>query len=289
MGWTDCGAVPPRRSNSSRDQAVLAFAASLTAPRGGAVTRDNLLDLHSYEPDAAVMDARSFELSESSGTTAGALWIRVRAASPEHLFRYHVVKRMLDILLVIASSPVLLPLFGIVAAAVWLSSPGPIFFSHRRIRRHGEFFTMWKFRTMCINSAEVLENYLNEHPQARVEWRKTHKLKKDPRVTRVGRFLRRTSLDELPQLWNVLNGTMSLVGPRPIVAAEVEKYGEFFADYCLVKPGITGLWQVSGRSELTYRQRVQLDRQYAHNWSLRGDLKILARTWTSVVNREGAY
>ncbi len=148
---------------------------------------------------------------------------------------------------------------------------------------------MWKFRTMCINSGEVLQRYLQAHPEARAEWRATHKLKSDPRVTQVGRFLRKTSLDELPQLWNVLNGTMSLVGPRPIVAAEVEKYGEQFCDYCAVKPGITGLWQVSGRSELSYARRVELDRHYAQNWSLGADARILLRTWSSVVNREGAY
>ena len=114
-------------------------------------------------------------------------------------------------------------------------------------------------------------------------------MKVDPRITPVGNFLRRSSLDELPQLWNVFTGSMSLVGPRPIVAAEVEKYGEFFADYCLVKPGITGLWQVSGRSATSYTERVQLDRQYAHNWSLLGDIKILAKTLPSVMNQDGAY
>ena len=178
---------------------------------------------------------------------------------------------------------------GVIAAAVRLSSPGPIFFSHRRIRCHGAFFSMWKFRTMCVNSAEVLDNYLASDPQARAEWRRTHKLQNDPRVTRVGAFLRRTSLDELPQIWNVLSGSMSLVGPRPIVAAEVEKYGEFFAAYCSVKPGLTGLWQVSGRSKVTYGERVQLDDQYAREWSLAGDLRILVRTLTSVVNQDGAW
>ena len=210
-------------------------------------------------------------------------------ASPERLFRYRVIKRALDILLIVLVSPLLLPLVLVIAAAVRLSSPGPIFFSHRRIRRHGEFFSMWKFRTMCVNSAEVLEKYLRAHPEARAEWQTSHKLKSDPRVTAVGKFLRRTSLDELPQLWNVLTGSMSLVGPRPIVAAEVEKYGEFFADYCLVKPGVTGLWQVSGRSHRTYPERVQLDRQYAHTWSLQGDAVILVRTLSSVMNQDGAY
>jgi Undecaprenyl-phosphate galactose phosphotransferase WbaP len=246
------------------------------------------LDLHSHEPDTAVFHSSTFELPDVTNSTA-TLWVRPRVAGPEHMFRYRVVKRGLDFVLVMCMGLLLLPVLCVIAAAVWLSSPGPILFSHRRIRRHGEFFTMWKFRTMCINSGEVLEQYLAAHPEARTEWRRTHKLKDDPRVTRVGRFLRRTSLDELPQLWNVMNGSMSLVGPRPIVAGEVEKYGEHFEDYCAVKPGITGLWQVSGRSELTYPQRVQLDRRYAQEWTLRGDANILMRTWSSVVNRDGAY
>lgn len=211
------------------------------------------------------------------------------AANPEDLFRYRVLKRGMDLLLVFLCLPALLLLIASIAIAIRMTSPGPIFFSHRRIRGHGRFFSMWKFRTMCVNSAEVLESYLAANPDARAEWRKTHKLKHDPRVTKVGEFLRRTSLDELPQLWNVLTGTMSLVGPRPIVAAEVEKYGEYFADYCMVKPGVTGLWQVSGRSQLSYPERVQLDRKYAHNWTLLGDVQILCRTLSSVVNQDGAY
>jgi Undecaprenyl-phosphate galactose phosphotransferase WbaP len=246
------------------------------------------LDLQSQEPNAAIFSSGTFDLPDVS-VSATPLRMRPRVSGPEHLFRYRVVKRSLDVGSVLLLSILLLPLMLVVAAAVWLSSPGSVLFSHRRIRRHGEFFTMWKFRTMCINSGEVLEQYLNAHPEARAEWRATHKLKCDPRVTRVGKFLRRTSLDELPQLWNVLNGTMSLVGPRPIVAAEVEKYGDRFWDYCAVKPGITGLWQVSGRSELSYTQRVELDRLYAQNWSLTTDARILLRTWSSVVNRDGAY
>jgi lipopolysaccharide/colanic/teichoic acid biosynthesis glycosyltransferase len=246
------------------------------------------LGLQSHEPNAAVFGSSTFDLPEVGASTTTAR-VRPHASGPEQLFRYRVVKRGTDLVLVVGMCIVLLPVLFAIAAAVWLSSPGPILFSHRRIRRHGEFFTMWKFRTMCINSGEVLERYLMEHPEARAEWRATHKLKCDPRVTRVGRLLRKTSLDELPQLWNVLNGSMSLVGPRPIVAAEVEKYGEQFWDYCAVKPGITGLWQVSGRSELSYSQRVELDRQYAQSWSLSTDAKILLRTWSSVVNRDGAY
>jgi lipopolysaccharide/colanic/teichoic acid biosynthesis glycosyltransferase len=208
---------------------------------------------------------------------------------PARLFRYHTVKRILDVALVLLSSPFLLLLVLLIAAAIRIDSPGPIFFSHRRIRGHGTFFTMWKFRTMCLNSAELLDEYLAANPGARTEWNMSHKLRNDPRVTPLGRFLRRSSLDELPQLWNVLTGAMSLVGPRPIVAAEVEKYGNYFADYCMVKPGITGLWQVSGRSGTGYQQRVQLDRKYVQRWSLRGDLVILARTPRSVIRQVGAY
>jgi lipopolysaccharide/colanic/teichoic acid biosynthesis glycosyltransferase len=259
-------------------------------------------ELQSRDSEFATTVDRIFALGESVDSVAdgsSASWTRLnlpparsaqgRLAGPRQLFRYRVLKRAIDIAVIVIFSPVLLLLVAVIAAAVRLSSPGPIFFSHRRIQRHGSFFSMWKFRTMCANSSEVLEAYLARDPAARVEWRRTHKLKRDPRVTRVGEFLRKTSLDELPQVWNVFTGTMSLVGPRPIVAAEVEKYGEFFADYCLVKPGITGLWQVSGRSSCTYGQRVQLDRQYAQTWSLRGDCIILVKTLSAVFNQDGAY
>jgi lipopolysaccharide/colanic/teichoic acid biosynthesis glycosyltransferase len=208
---------------------------------------------------------------------------------PSQLFRYRVVKRCGDVFLVLISLPVTLFAIGVVSAMVMLSSPGPIFYSHRRIRKHGAFFSMWKFRTMCVNSAEVLEEYLAKHPEARAEWNKTHKLRDDPRITPIGSFLRRYSLDELPQLWNVLTGQMSLVGPRPIVAAEVEKYGDYFGCYCRVKPGLTGLWQVSGRSELSYDARVALDCEYVNRWSLQKDIVILSKTFSSVVNQDGAF
>jgi Undecaprenyl-phosphate galactose phosphotransferase WbaP len=214
---------------------------------------------------------------------------RRRVEFPADLFRYAVVKRCLDVALILLATPVLLLALGIVSAMVMLSSPGPVFYSHRRIRKNGAFFSMWKFRTMCVNSAEVLEEYLSRHPAARAEWNKTHKLRHDPRITPIGSFLRRYSLDELPQLWNVLAGHMSLVGPRPIVAAEVEKYSDSFECYCRVKPGLTGLWQVSGRSELTYDERVALDCQYVNGWSLRKDMRILLKTFNVVINQDGAY
>jgi Undecaprenyl-phosphate galactose phosphotransferase WbaP len=233
---------------------------------------------------AAIEDSYSY-IEAVSGTSR----VRKREILPSGLFRYRVIKRCLDVSLILLTAPILLLVMGVVSAMVMLSSPGPIFYSHRRIRKNGAFFSMWKFRTMCVNSAEVLEDYLSRHPEARSEWNKTHKLRHDPRITPIGSFLRRYSLDELPQLWNVLTGHMSLVGPRPIVAAEVEKYADSFECYCRVKPGLTGLWQVSGRSELTYDERVALDCEYVNHWSLRRDFGILLKTINVVVNQDGAF
>ena len=209
--------------------------------------------------------------------------------SPAESSAYAVLKRGLEVLLILLAAPVFLPLLAIIGLAVILTSPGSIFFSHRRIGQGGSFFSMWKFRTMCSNSAEVLERHLARDPEARAEWNENHKLREDPRVTRVGCILRKYSLDELPQLWNVVTGKMSLVGPRPIVAAEAEKYASDFPYYLAVKPGITGLWQTSGRSKLTYDERVALDRRYVETWSLWTDLKILVRTIGKVANSDGAF
>ena len=208
---------------------------------------------------------------------------------PFDRFRYRYVKRAFDISVILLFAPILPLVFAIICLVVRLSSPGPIFFGHRRIREHGNSFTMWKFRTMCVNSSNVLELYLESNPESRIEWQETHKLKNDPRVSPVGNFLRRTSLDELPQLWNVLCGSMSLVGPRPITPAEISKYGSLITYYTRVRPGITGLWQVSGRNEISYSQRVQLDATYALEWSLGRDILILCRTVVSIVRRHGAY
>ncbi len=215
--------------------------------------------------------------------------VQTVVSSPTRTFPYAVGKRLLDLILVILFAPLWIPLCCVLAIMVMLSSPGPIFFSHRRIGHGGVFFSMWKFRTMCVNSAEVLEHHLAAHPEDRAEWARSHKLKNDPRVTPFGRFLRRFSLDELPQLWNVLANRMTLVGPRPIVAAEAERYGSNLVYYLAVKPGITGLWQTSGRSTLSYDERVALDRRYVEEWSLSKDIVLLLRTVDKVVNSEGAY
>ncbi|MEO6801815.1 MAG: sugar transferase [Granulicella sp.] len=246
----------------------------------------SMLDEHDFIEEPSVAVENSYYYGDHTFRThRGTL----RDSKPAELFRYCVLKRCLDLLFVLVSLPVLLPLLMMIALAVKCSSPGPVFFSHRRIRKSGAFFSMWKFRTMCVNSTEVLDAHLRANPGARAEWSATRKLRFDPRISPIGRLLRRFSLDELPQVWNVIAGTMSLVGPRPIVAAEVEKYGDSFQCYCRVKPGLTGLWQVSGRSELSYDTRIALDCRYVQRWSLTRDLIILTKTFSAVINQDGAF
>ncbi len=200
-----------------------------------------------------------------------------------------LAKRCMDIALCVISAFAVLPLISALALLIKLESVGPAFFCQTRIGRHGKTFTIWKLRTMSLDSDELLMEYLQQHPELAFEWHVNHKLKNDPRLTRVGLFLRKTSLDELPQLWNVLGGDMSLVGPRPIVNQEVEKYGEYYSFYTKVTPGLTGLWQVSGRNDTTYDERIELDTYYARNWSPWLDIYLLARTFQVLVTREGAY
>lgn len=200
-----------------------------------------------------------------------------------------LAKRIMDC----AASAILLialaPVFVLIAVAVKLTSEGPAFYSHLRHGRDGKVFRALKFRTMVRNADRVLDDYLAAHAECLPEWERYRKLKNDPRITRVGRFLRRSSLDELPQLINVLRGQMSLVGPRPIVNEEIFKYGRGYDLYTRVLPGLTGLWQVSGRNNTTYDERVAYDEHYVHNWSVWLDLYILARTLKVVITTEGAY
>ena len=166
---------------------------------------------------------------------------------------------------------------------------GPAIYGHERIGKNGKPFKCLKFRSMVINSKEVLEDLLLNDASAKEEWEATFKLKNDPRITKIGAFLRRTSLDELPQLFNVLKGEMSLVGPRPIITAELARYNEEVDYYLLSKPGMTGLWQVSGRSDVDYETRVYLDAWYVKNWSMWNDIAILFKTVTVVLRKDGAY
>lgn len=200
-----------------------------------------------------------------------------------------VFKRAIDVLAAGVALVLLSPLFAFLALAIYVSNPGPIFFSHERIGRDGRKFKAWKFRSMVTNAKDILADYLEAHPELMEEWERDHKLKEDPRITSIGRLIRKTSLDELPQLWNVFVGEMSLVGPRPIVDAEVEKYGSTFRQYLRVTPGISGLWQISGRNNTTYEERLAYDEFYVRHWSPWLDLYILMRTVRTVLFCEGAY
>lgn len=200
-----------------------------------------------------------------------------------------LAKQLIDITLTLLLGLACLPLIALIVLLIKLESPGPAFYAQRRIGRRQSVFRVWKFRSMVMNADAVLQEHLASHPEAAREWERDHKLRKDPRVTRVGRILRKTSLDELPQLWNVLRGQMSLVGPRPIVDDEIARYAAGFSLYTQVLPGLTGMWQVSGRNDTTYTERVALDMYYVRNWSPWLDIYLLARTVKVVVSGSGAY
>ena len=191
--------------------------------------------------------------------------------------------------LTIVGTIIISPILLFIAAWIYKDSPGQVIFKHVRIGKNGKPFPCYKFRTMCLDAQQKLDDLLKKDPAVRAEWEKDFKLKNDPRITRSGAFLRRTSLDELPQLLNVLKGEMSLVGPRPVIQDELARYGEFVDDYLMVKPGITGMWQVNGRSDTTYDERVQMDSWYVRNWSMWLDLMLLWRTVKAVVSGKGAY
>lgn len=199
-----------------------------------------------------------------------------------------ILKRIMDVLgslgIIILLSPVLLYLYFSVK-----KDGGNAIYGHPRIGRNGKIFKCLKFRSMVVNSKEVLDELLRTDPEARAEWEKDFKLKNDPRITKIGAFIRKTSLDELPQLFNVLKGEMSLVGPRPIVADELERYQDDVEYYLMAKPGMTGLWQVSGRNDVDYNTRVYFDSWYVKNWSLWNDIAILFKTVNVVLKKDGAY
>lgn len=198
-------------------------------------------------------------------------------------------KRCFDIATAASALLFLLPLFCLVALAIKLADGGPAFYRHRRIGRNGEPFDCLKFRTMVADADEVLRRHLQRDCEAAREWERKRKLANDPRVTSLGITLRKTSLDELPQLLNILKGEMSVVGPRPIVAAEVPKYADCIAHYMRARPGLTGLWQVSGRNDIDYGRRVSLDRHYVENWSLASDLVLIVKTVGVVLSARGCY
>jgi undecaprenyl-phosphate galactose phosphotransferase len=198
------------------------------------------------------------------------------------------IKRTFDIVCTLCILLVTSPLFLYLWFKVSRDS-GPAIYAHPRIGRRGQVFNCYKFRSMVLNSKEVLETLLADDPEARAEWDKDFKLKDDPRITKIGHLIRKTSLDELPQLFNVLKGEMSLVGPRPVIRAELERYFDDVDYYLMVKPGMTGLWQVSGRNDVDYATRVYFDSWYVKNWSLWNDIVILFKTVSVVILRKGAY
>jgi len=200
-----------------------------------------------------------------------------------------VAKRALDLGLCVLLTPPLLALTAVIAALIAIESGFPVFYSQKRLGHNGRVFRIWKFRTMVRNAAKVLDLTLASDPELRKDWMANHKLRNDPRITRVGKILRRSSLDELPQLWNVIKGEMSLVGPRPIVHDEIAKYKEAYTWYAKTTPGVTGLWQVSGRSRTTYPERVAYDTFYVRNWSIWLDIYLLAKTVTVIFSGDGAY
>lgn len=225
---------------------------------------------------------RDFDVYSPTASTVGG------RLPPVSSVAYRAFKRSADVMiaagLLVALSPFMLAVAGVIRAGG--SQP---LFSHSRIGKHGRTFQCYKFRTMVMNADQVLSAHLANNLEAREEWSRDQKLRNDPRVTAIGGFLRRTSLDELPQLINVLKGDMALVGPRPVVHEELERYGEALRDYLSVRPGVTGLWQVSGRNDTGYAQRVMLDAWYVRNRSVWVDLKILLRTLAVPFGGRGAY
>ncbi|MFV0644566.1 MAG: sugar transferase [Sphingomonadaceae bacterium] len=200
-----------------------------------------------------------------------------------------IPSRIFDTVTATTAVVLFLPLMLLIAFIIKVTSPGPAIFFQQRVGRDGKHFPCLKFRTMVVDAQEQLDRLLREDEDARHEWARDQKLRNDPRITRIGEFLRKTSLDELPQLFNILVGQMSVVGPRPIVASEIRRYGRRFADYCSVRPGLTGLWQISGRNDVSYDLRVRLDAFYARRQSLSYDVLICMRTIPAVMNLRGSY
>jgi exopolysaccharide production protein ExoY len=240
--------------------------------------------------DADVAFARREHVApgQSSSGSQGSSEAR-EAASPSALPVGGSGKRILDIGLALSAILALAPLFLCVALLILLRDGRPVLIRHQRVGFGGKLFDCLKFRSMVANASETLERHLKDNPEAAREWEETRKLRDDPRVTPVGQVIRRLSVDELPQLLNVVRGDMSIVGPRPVVVAELERYGPAVNEYMQVRPGLTGPWQVSGRSDVSYEARVALDAEYVRNWTMARDLAIIARTVPAVVAAKGSY
>ena len=261
------------------------------SPRPHLIHKDKKDERMTFDGTGSEFTADSVSLVPETALSRQPQWrptsrLATRYAPP--LAPYSAVKRTVDVLGALLICAVFSPLILVIALMMSLEG-GPILFRHRRIGRGGEPFGCLKFRTMVPNAEQILQDLLEKDPAAKAEWVRDHKLRSDPRIPPIGRFLRKTSLDELPQLWNVLRGEMSLVGPRPIVKEEMLRYGRHLRTYLAAKPGVTGLWQVTGRNDTDYRRRVVMDTYYVRKRSLLMDLRILFKTVKVVIWGHGAY
>lgn len=301
-----CGTYPTRGSRSVFSVASRTAFAWLAVQLCGlallyAIHRDHLIALPWFiywtlTTGLGLLASHTLFLAQFSVARQVGVWLRRSrraqerseevVAQPDTL--KHFVKRIFDVVVGLSLIVMLLPVLVMLALIV-RSDGGPALYGHTRVGRNGQKFRCLKFRSMVVNSEEVLKHLLDADPEARAEWEREFKLKNDVRITRIGRFLRRMSLDELPQLWNVVRGEMSLVGPRPIIDQELERYGANRKYYLMSTPGMTGLWQVSGRCNTDYATRVSLDVTYVKNWSLHRDIEILFKTFVVVIRGNGAY
>lgn len=217
-------------------------------------------------------------------------FLKWETRSDNYTIRHNAIKRVFDIIFSLLALTLGSPIFILIGIFVYLSSPGPIFYGHLRVGRGGKKIKCWKFRTMIKNADKTLISLLDNNPHLQLEWNKYYKLKNDPRVTSIGKFLRKTSLDELPQFFNVLTGDLSVVGPRPCVQGEiVQNFGEKTSEILSIRPGITGIWQISGRNNLTRDERVKLEETYIKNQSLFLDISIILKTIPHMIFSKGAY
>lgn len=230
-------------------------------------------------------------MKNGSGVEAGRFgaWSGNPPAGEIHQVGSSVLKRAMDLVLAFAVLACAAPLMILIYCLLKIMDPGPALFTQLRIGRDGRAFTVYKFRTMRVDAAQRLEQLLASDPKAAAEWAEFQKLKNDPRVTQLGRFLRKSSLDELPQLLNIVRGEMSVVGPRPVTSGEIHRYGADYPYYTAVRPGVLGLWQVKGRNALTYPERIAYDVQYVKTWSIWEDVKILFMAVPVVLLGLGAY
>lgn len=229
------------------------------------------------------MNIMTSETTENMETTSLRTQSNVKTKISKKV--YIKIKRVIDVILASIALILLSPVFAIIAIAIKIDSKGPVFFAHKRIGKNGKIIKLYKFRSMVINAEELIKSFT---PEQMREYKENYKLTNDPRITKVGKFLRKTSLDELPQLINIINGDLSIIGPRPVVADELEKYGVNKDKFLSVTPGLTGYWAANGRSNTTYEQRKEMELYYIDNLSLKMDIKVFFKTILSVVKKEGA-